>query len=101
LGYGLTNMDSRRGRLSKELALLHTQIEQLELNNEGIGNDIEYFSHPENLEKEARARLNLKSPGEKLIILTQRAQDEVGESGENERSEEKSIWEWLKSKLKL
>jgi cell division protein FtsB len=31
--------------------------------------DLEYFSNPENLEKELRGRFNYKKPDEKLIIL--------------------------------
>ncbi|MEK9154693.1 MAG: septum formation initiator family protein [Patescibacteria group bacterium] len=37
--------------------------------NEKLGSEIEYFSRPENLEKELRSKFNYKKPGEKMIIV--------------------------------
>lgn len=52
----LNNLNSRLGVLLKENADLRLEIE--------------YFSHPENLEKELRQKFNYKKPGEKMMIIT-------------------------------
>ncbi len=52
----MDDLNGRFGALSKE--------------NFDIQSDIEYFSHPENLEKELKQRFNYKKPGEKMMIIT-------------------------------
>ena len=42
---------------------------RLESEQAKLGEDIEYYSDPHNLEKELRARFNYRSPEEKLIIV--------------------------------
>lgn len=37
--------------------------------NKKIEEDLHYYQNPENLEKEARAQLNYKKPGEKVIVV--------------------------------
>lgn len=44
-------------------------LNQATLDNEKLKSELEYFSNPANLEKEIRARFNLKKPGERMIIL--------------------------------
>lgn len=44
-------------------------LNQAALDNEKLKSELEYFSNPVNLEKEIRARFNLKKPGERMIIL--------------------------------
>lgn len=56
--------------LEKNLAAKEDKIRLLEKENEEIKLRIEYFSHPENLEKELRARFNYRRPDEKMIIIT-------------------------------
>jgi len=48
---------------------LEAQVLQLQDENSKIAEDVEYYSNTDNLEKELRARFNLKEPGEKLLII--------------------------------
>ncbi|MDD5430780.1 MAG: septum formation initiator family protein [Candidatus Pacebacteria bacterium] len=54
----------------RETALsLTKEIEDISKENALLQADLEYFSNPENLEKELKSESNLKNPGEKLIIV--------------------------------
>ncbi len=53
------------------LSSIESKVVQFKEENLKFQADLEYFAHPENLEKELRSRYNYKNPGEKLIILVQ------------------------------
>jgi len=59
--------------LRDAFSLVEVRVAQFKEENLKFQADLEYFSHPENLEKELRSRFNYKNPGEKLIILVQPA----------------------------
>mgnify|MGYP001587667898 CR=1 FL=1 len=54
---------------NSKLAELKSENDAVELDNNNLKSQIEYFADPRNLEKELRARFNVKLPGEKLIIV--------------------------------
>lgn len=55
---------------SKEkFGVLKAKADSLIAENAEIKSEIEYFSRPENLEKELRAKFNYKKPEEKMIIV--------------------------------
>lgn len=56
-------------RIGQEIKDLEKRIEDLEASNEELAWMEEYFQSEEFLEKEARLKLNLTKPGEKLIIV--------------------------------
>lgn len=58
-----------RNQLRKEFRSLTEKSENLADENEKIKSEIEYYSNPENLEKELRARFNYKKIGEKMMII--------------------------------
>jgi cell division protein FtsB len=58
-----------RGELREKLSGLNGKLDELNGENEFLASEINYFSNPENLEKELRSRLNYKSPGEKMMII--------------------------------
>lgn len=60
----------RKYQLTKEINNLKSEIERLEGNNKQMANLMEYFKEESYLEKEARLKLNLKKPGEKVVILS-------------------------------
>ncbi|MAF20524.1 MAG: hypothetical protein CMI55_02460 [Parcubacteria group bacterium] len=60
----------RKHELTKEINSLNADIEQLEGRNRQLSNLMEYFKQDSYLEKEARLKLNLKKPGEQVIILS-------------------------------
>ncbi len=58
-----------RNQLKTELNGLSARFDSLLKENNDLQSDIEYFSHPENLEKELRSRSNLRKPDEKMMII--------------------------------
>ena len=76
LGYQVYIVQSEKFAIRGELDEVKTQFNELQANNEQLKMDMEYLSDPHNLEKELRARLNYRSPEEKLIIVVP---DEGGE----------------------
>jgi len=58
-----------RNQLKEKFRILVAKAQTLKEENEIIKSDIEYFSKPENLEKELRKNFNYKKPGEKMIIV--------------------------------
>lgn len=59
-----------RGQLKKELENSNSRFNVLARENTELNSEIEYFSRPENLEKELRAKFNYKKPEEKMMIIT-------------------------------
>ena len=59
-----------RNQLKNKFNDLNGRLGVLMKENEELRAKIEYFSQPENLEKELRARFNYKKAGEKMIIIT-------------------------------
>jgi len=58
-----------RNSLKANLDNLNSRLQALLKENADLGSEIEYFSHPENLEKELKARFNYKKPGEEMMIV--------------------------------
>jgi len=92
----------RKYQLTQEIDQLKLEIERIEGKNEQLANLMEYLKEDEYIEKEARLKLNLKKPGEKVIILADRTEEEI----ENQEVQEDNIfinrendgaanhWEW-------
>ena len=58
-----------RNQLKAEVLGVNDRLEALTKENNDLRLEIDYFSHPENLEKELRSKLNYKKPDEKMIIV--------------------------------
>lgn len=58
-----------RNQLKGDLENLNSRLTALLKENSQLQSDIEYFSHPENLEKELRSKSNLRKPDEKMMII--------------------------------
>lgn len=52
-----------------ELKKTNTKLEELKKENGQLQADLVYYSEPENLAKELKARFDYKKPGEKLIKI--------------------------------
>jgi cell division protein FtsB len=57
------------GLVDKEVANLELKISNLKKSNSSLEKFIEYIKHPAFLEREARAKLNLKTSGEKVAFI--------------------------------
>jgi len=55
--------------LKKDLDDLNGRMSALAEENANLKSEIEYFSIPENLEKELKSRFNYKDAGEKMMIV--------------------------------
>lgn len=64
----------RKSALNAELESVNAEMKTLESENERLLGDISYYSDPLNLEKEARAQLNAKAPGETMIVVVPKQQ---------------------------
>jgi len=56
-------------RVSVNLDKARAEAQMLKSENEQLQSDINYFSKPENLIKEFKAKFDYKKPGEKLIKI--------------------------------
>lgn len=72
---GLGRESYRYFRINQGIKDLEERIEELETSNEELSKMEEYFKSEEFLEKQARLKLNLTKPGEKLIIIKQIEED--------------------------
>ncbi|MBU2579795.1 septum formation initiator family protein [Patescibacteria group bacterium] len=92
----------RKHQLTKEVDNLKLEIERLEGSNQQLANLMDYFKEESFIEKEARLKLNLKKPGEKVVILsdyfnTSSNLDALSNGSHNtETTEEESsnYWKW-------
>lgn len=71
IGIALTRDVIRKARIRKEIASLEQQISGLERRNEELAGLIDYFESDTFTEREARAKLNVQKPGEKVIEVQQ------------------------------
>ena len=62
-------MFKEKNQLQQKIGSLNSRLEALIKENVDLRSEIEYFSHPENLEKELRSRFNYKKPDEKMMII--------------------------------
>ncbi len=77
-GYELYQLNLESVEAQKEFDGLNSEKESLVEDSERLKEEIEYFKEPRNLEKELRARFNVRLPFEKLIIIVPESQ-EAGE----------------------
>lgn len=78
LAWGTVREVSRAGEAQKELEGLKQEITELEGKNSELRALIGYFGNSDYIEQEARSRLNLKKPGEGVIILVEEATSTEG-----------------------
>jgi len=76
LGYELYQLNLESVEAQKEFDGLNSEKELLIKDSDKLNDEIEYFKDPRNLEKELRARFNVRLPGEKLIIIVPPRQGE-------------------------
>lgn len=77
LGWGLFNLDRQNRRLESKVDNLNANAETLEKENRTLKENIDYFGHPENLIKELKSLFNYRQPGEKLMIIIPKKNNET------------------------
>ena len=78
-GYQVYKISLEAVDANSKLAELKSENDAVELDNNNLKSQIEYFADPRNLEKELRARFNVKLPGEKLIIVVPKQDNQVSD----------------------
>ena len=86
----------QRVEVRKEISNLKMEIENLDNENNKLGDLIEYFETEEYVESVSREKLGYKKPGEKIIVFTEEASNGIlSVSGEAEEFEgESNIKQW-------
>ncbi len=69
LSYQLFNLFIQHADLENSSEKLNAEISSLKTENRDLTSDIDYYSNPQNLEKELKSQSNYKEPGEKVIIV--------------------------------
>lgn len=101
VGFAVAKKAWSKYKLEKEIQELQSQIANLEKGNRELEGLIGYLSTDDFLEREARARLNLKKTGEKVAILAllEKKEEIAGGQGDadlalspKDRVKEKSGW---------
>ena len=88
---GLIKETYRKHQLTSEINELKSNIDKLEGDNQQLVDLMDYFKEDSYLEKEARIKLNLKIPGETVVVLSKDIIDgvEVVRSGSLDEEENK------------
>lgn len=76
--------------LRREEATLRQKFEAVEVENQRLRDEIRIAATPEAIERDAKARLNLKKPGEEVVVVIP-APIQAATSG----NVKLSIFEWL------
>jgi cell division protein FtsB len=85
----------RNFRIGREVKDLEKKTENLKISIDDLLKTQDFFHSQEFLEKEARLKLNLIKPGEKLIIVTQQEEpEEKAEQKETAAKEISNIQRW-------
>lgn len=65
----VVNIYYRKYKINKEIEDLKAQIASAQKSNQQISEMIDYLGSRDFLEKEAREKLNMKKPGEEVVII--------------------------------
>lgn len=67
--YGTFNIFLKRRGLEDNLGAINAKIQRLETENISNLKEVDYLTSESGIEKEAKSRLNLKSPGENVVVV--------------------------------
>lgn len=69
MAFPLAKSYSRKLLVDKEIAEMKSRVEQFQNENKEMKEMLEYLSSKESAEEQARLNLNLKKPGEAVVII--------------------------------
>ena len=100
---GVTNwrINQRRIQLASQLEAIKKEVEAAEQKNQKLKSEAAQVGTQDYIEKVAREQLNLKAPGEEVVIVSGDGEQKPEESVEQERKfwDPRGWWEWIKSKF--
>lgn len=108
VGFSLRKVLNQKKVINMEISGLKQEIKEFEDANEELADLLEYLKTDVYLEKEAKEKLSLQKPGEKVIIVNRREGPAVEEPAQEKEVEEIIVdeepqvnWEkWLNYFLK-
>lgn len=84
----------RKYKIEKEVSSLEEETSGFKQDNLKLSELLEYFQKESFKEREARAKLNFKKPGEKVIILTPSEEEPMTEENQLEEKEASNAGKW-------
>jgi len=93
--YALIKNSGREEIVSNNTAKLSQEIQAIEKENRELAELIKYFSSSEFVDKEAREKLNMIKPGEKVVVVPQENNSEDW-GNENEKNNLSNWRLWIK-----
>lgn len=97
-GVNFISESYRKYQVAQDIENLKAEINQLKTENQELSDLTSFLKDEAYIEQEARLKLNLKKPGEKVIIMPQQkeGQQEYDQSQEETESQKENWWEWWK-----
>lgn len=103
LGVQVGKESYRKYQLQQEINSLKSEISKIEGENRKLDKLMEYFKKDSYLEQEARVKLNLKKPGEKMVVFPETESSAATKDGSKEADKTKTgsaekvdvnYWRW-------
>lgn len=96
LGNSLLKLFERKQEVSQSIQSIEDKVAKLRSEIESMNKVLQQAATPSFIEKEARRRLNMKKPGEKMVIIVPPKNDVNQEAGimnhESKEEEKLSLW---------
>jgi cell division protein FtsB len=100
-GYLVSKEISKKNKINDEIEVLKREAERIKKENMQLEERIVYLGSDEYREKEAKEKLNLQKPDEKLIIITQNSPFKEEEARSEKENEKKNFYQKVESMSNL
>lgn len=94
LAFPLAKSYSRRLVAEKEIEAMRLKIAEYEKNNQELHEFLDYLSSPQAAEDQARSSLNLKKPGEAVVIIEKKEVEPIGTSNASQSASSSALKLW-------
>lgn len=94
LAFPLAKSYSRRLVAEKEIEAMRLKIAEYEKNNQDLHDFLDYLSSPQAAEDQARSSLNLKRPGEAVVIIEKKEAEPIGTYNSNQSASSSALKLW-------
>jgi len=94
LAFPLAKSYSRRLVAEKEIEAMRLKISEYEKNNQELHEFLDYLASPQAAEDQARSSLNLKKPGEAVVIIQKEEIEQLGNSSLNSSASSSALKLW-------
>lgn len=92
--FPLAKTYSQRRLVEKEIADVQKQIDDFESQNRNLKDMIAYLQSDQSLEEQARLNLNLKKPGEQVLVIEEKKPLVSGDDGSATTAPSSNLAKW-------